>query len=599
MGTDAAFRATRLSVITLAGLVALATGGCLGSGGDSSNSGADDEPRISSLSPATIPAGGPDLAVTVNGTNFDVEGHLRTWVVWSFGGEYRLLFPRDASPTRITVTVPAELTREPVTAEIFVQDYDSMSDADFHMKNPVPFVVSQPESAWSMSPTSAVAGSGNVTLTVHGAEFDFEGVIQTRVAWTAGGQQTILHRAPGVEGSATELAVTIPARLLVSPLSAEVAVESYDRIEGSALARTAVGTFVVTAAAVASLEFAPVDPMSLPRNDHTATLLEDGSVLIVGGAAGAELFDPAASAFARTNGPPGNGIGSAAVRLADGRVLVVGGAGVEADIYDPATGTFAPAGRLHASHVAPTATALADGRVLIAGGVEGSKSRALESAEVFDPATGAFTEVAPMESARTSQTAALLPTGEVLLVGGRNGWAPDSADDPPWDPLFAELFDPAAGLFTRTDSMQTTRVRGQAVVLADGSVLVLGGFGDWLQNIHEQPQDPPYAERFDPGTRNFSAVPTPRAADTSFTATLLPDGNVLLIGGNEAGRAVDTVRLLDPGTGQLRDIAHLTTPRARHTATLLTGGRVLVTGGVDADGNALASAEISTSVLAD
>ena len=98
-----------------------------------------------------------------------------------------------------------------------------------------------------------------------------------------------------------------------------------------------------------------------------------------------------------------------------------------------------------------------------------------------------------MHSARTDHSATLLPTGEVLLAGGRNGWAPDSADDPPWDPLFAELFDPAAGLFTSSDSMQTTRVRGQAVVLADGSVLVLGGFGDWLPDTVDRiaSQPPP------------------------------------------------------------------------------------------------------------
>jgi hypothetical protein len=597
MDIDAAFRAARLFPTALVATVVLATGGCLGSGGDSSGSG---KPQISSLSPATIPAGGPDLAVIVNGSNFDIEGHLRTWVVWSVGGENRLLFATDASPTRITVTVPAELTSEPVNARIFVQNYDPMSDSDLHMNDSVAFVVSEPVAPkFSMSPTSAVAGSSDVTLTVHGTDFDFEGVVQTRVVWTAGGQQTVLAPAPGFEPNSDELAVTVPASLLASPHSADIAVETYDSIEDQAPGRAAVGTFVVTAAASAPLEFATVGPMSVPRSGHTATLLDDGNVLVVGGAAGAELFDPAANAFVTTGGPSGSGIGIASARLGDGRVLVAGGTVVEAEIYDPATGTFAPAGRLHASHVSPTATPLADGRVLIAGGVEGGKGRALESAEVFDPATGVFTEVAPMWSARTDHSATLLPTGEVLLVGGRNGWAPDSADDPPWDPLFAELFDPAAGVFTTADSMQTTRVRGQAVELADGSVLVLGGFGDWLQNIHEQPQDPPYAERFDAGTRHFSALPTPHAAETSFTATRLPDGTVLLIGGNEGGRPVGTVRRLEPATGNLSDLGHLTTPRAGHTTTLLADGRLLVAGGVDAGGNALASAEISTPVPVD
>jgi UDP-N-acetylglucosamine:LPS N-acetylglucosamine transferase len=139
--------------------------------------------------------------------------------------------------------------------------------------------------------------------------------------------------------------------------------------------------------------------MATARNEHTATVLGDGTVLIVGGSNGvplasAEIYNPVAGTFSPT-GSLATARGSfTATLLADGRVLVVGGFNYEvgsgilasAEIYDPVGGTFSPTGSLATARNAHTATPLADGTVLVVGGSNGTAP--LASAEVYDPSTG-------------------------------------------------------------------------------------------------------------------------------------------------------------------------------------------------------------------
>jgi hypothetical protein len=110
--------------------------------------------------------------------------------------------------------------------------------------------------------------------------------------------------------------------------------------------------------------------MSGARRDHTATLLPEGKVLINRGTGGgAELYDPLTGAFSPTGPSLSGGFaqGSTATRLQDGRVLIVGGS--PAEIYNPPTGTLTPAGNLNVARVSHTATLLSNGKVLIAGGL--------------------------------------------------------------------------------------------------------------------------------------------------------------------------------------------------------------------------------------
>jgi hypothetical protein len=196
-----------------------------------------------------------------------------------------------------------------------------------------------------------------------------------------------------------------------------------------------------------------------------------------------------------------------------------------------------------------------------------------------------------MATERANHTATLLASGKVLIVGGWNGHRADGSDDPPWDPLFAELFDPASGTFAESGSMSTTRIGHSAIRLNDGKVIVLGGIPS-TQNLHEVLPDPQFAELYDPATGTFSSAGSFALTQTNYTVTLLNTGMILIAGGEQEGIALDLAELLDPATGNLTTTGGLVDKRAGHTATSLKDGRVLVTGGTDANGSALATAEL-------
>jgi Tol biopolymer transport system component len=184
--------------------------------------------------------------------------------------------------------------------------------------------------------------------------------------------------------------------------------------------------------------FTPTGPMSSIRDQHTATLLQDGRVLVIGGGGEgyasqktADLYDPATGKFRRTGSMKTGRWLQTATLLQDGRVLVTGGRSPQdsvyksAEMYDPGTGTFASAGTMHEGRQQQTATLLPDGRVFIAGGYwsDGQKWRVLSSTEMFDPATAKFTSIGSMGAERSSHTATLLDDGRVLIAGGNDSGA--------------------------------------------------------------------------------------------------------------------------------------------------------------------------------
>ena len=236
-----------------------------------------------------------------------------------------------------------------------------------------------------------------------------------------------------------------------------------------------------------SHSFVATGSMADARYEHTATLLRDGRVLVVGGAdmmdgidnlATAELYDPLTGKFTRTGSMAQGRAAHTATLLADGRVLIAGGYGggtlplASAEIYDPATGKFATTGSMTVARMNHTATLLAGGSVLITGGE--SNSSDTSSAEIYDPATGTFHATGSMTTPREWHTATTLGDDRVLIVGGFTGGSPSLG---PVDLASAEIYDPATGKFTATGSMKTARKGHTATLLIYGQVVVAGGQG--------------------------------------------------------------------------------------------------------------------------
>jgi WD40 repeat protein len=350
----------------------------------------------------------------------------------------------------------------------------------------------------------------------------------------------------------------------------------------------------VATAAPAAAAWTATGSMIETRSRYTATLLANGKVLVAGGSAGngkspasAELYDPATGAWTSTGAmleawPEA----PTATRLADGKVLIAGGwnghALASAEVYDPSSGTWTATGSMDRGRFYHTATLLPDGTVLVAGGVI-SNNLLLPSAELYDPRTGSWTATGRMVGPFSPDTATLLLDGTVLAVGGMDDGRGLAS---------AELYDPRTGTWSVTGSLSGANA-GRATLLPDGKVLVAGGDSSVLVVQPDTGGPGPdaltlaSAELYDPGTGSWTVIGSMTEARAGYTATLLTDGTVLVAGGHRndtsGTRLLASAELFDPGSGSWTVTRGMFTARAGHTATLLPDGTVLVTGGSDSN----------------
>jgi hypothetical protein len=318
-------------------------------------------------------------------------------------------------------------------------------------------------------------------------------------------------------------------------------------------------------------------PLTAARFSHTATLLPNGKVLIVGGSDGsvpigsAELYDPATATFTATGSLNAARQFHTATLLPSGKVLICGGRGTAggtvpvaaAELYDPSTGAFTNSGSMLSARYQHTATLLANGKVLIAGGYKFGTVAAMATNELYDPATGTFSATGSLSVARYNHTATLLANGKVLVAGGQGDLSSVGAYV---DYATAEVYDPAAGTFSAAGSLSIARLAHSATLLSDGTVLVAGGYNHASGNTYLAS-----AEVYEPASGTFSAVAPMIDARYGHTATTLADGRVLLAGGGGT-----VIELYDPSA---RAFSARGLFRISHTATVLGDGRVLFVGG--------------------
>jgi len=274
----------------------------------------------------------------------------------------------------------------------------------------------------------------------------------------------------------------------------------------------------------------PTGDTVLPRFDHTATLLPNGKVLIAAGMARNGVIEPTA------------------------------------ELYDPRTGKFTGAGKLRSTRGwGVTATRLRNGKVLLAGGASASYCDAscyLATAELYDPPSNTFTPVGNMTMPRAGGNAILLQDDDVLIVGGNDLSGGHTAT--------AELYHPATGTFSATGGMHSEGASA-LVLLNNGKVLAVKDSG---------------AELYDPATGRFTAAGNFALARTKFGVALLPDGKVLIAGGQTGGawgQRTATTNLYDPASGSFTRGPEMSFTRfkLKKAVVPLGSGQVLIAGGAE------------------
>jgi hypothetical protein len=315
----------------------------------------------------------------------------------------------------------------------------------------------------------------------------------------------------------------------------------------------------------------PIGSMVTPRSGHDAVRLLDGRVLVVGGSGGefdpatAELYDPVAGTWSATGSMLKPRAGFAPVVLLDGRVLVgdvLDGSNGKRDLYgselyDPATGTWAATGDL-IGYGGESAVVLPDGKVFA---TVTAARRPLSRGAMYDPATGTWTATAERNNKDNGfgGSAILLSDGTVLVAGGYDATLGG-------DPSFAftdvaEVYDPATGSWTEIASMQEPSRADMATLLPDGRALVVGRYGSW--------------EIYDAATRTWTALVPP--TESGFPTALLSDGTVLMTDCPAAA-------LFDPRTGSATTASNMLWC-GDPSFTLLLDGTVLLAGGSDCNGD--------------
>lgn len=353
-------------------------------------------------------------------------------------------------------------------------------------------------------------------------------------------------------------------------------------------ANNAAGVSAASSTSNAAIPSQPVQwsitgSLQTARSGHTATLLPDGTVLVVGGqnTSGVERYEPAARVWTAVGALASSRLKHTATLLPNGKLLIVGGWSVDpnfkaVELYDIASNSAIAGPNPTFSFSYHSATLLLNGKVLVTGGYTGDNSTQSKAA-LYDPTTNAWAAGAAMARARMSHTSTLLQNGRVLVVGGYNVDAQS--------PHGAELYDPTTNTWADAASIPVAFTTGSATLLPNGKVLLVSDFKSNVKSTD------PNAALYDPATNTWTLAGSNSTDHVNHTATLLSNGTVLTAGGGRYSASTgfttgtDVCELYDPATNTWSLTNSLIMgPRSGHTATRLGNGSVLAAGGSDVDG---------------
>ena len=572
-------------------------------------------PSITSLSPTSGAVGAP---VTITGTNF---GSTQGSGTVKFNGITAA--PTGWGATSIAVPVPTGAT----TGNVVVNASGVASNGKSFTVLPTPTITSLSTPSGTVGTPVTITGT-NFGSTKGTSTVMFNGTTATTTSWGAtsiavtvpAGATTgnVVVHASGVYSNGVNFTVVSLVSISVTPQSASIPLNSTQQLTATGtysdnstanitssavwsstsptiatVASNGVATAVgqgqttiqatvgsvngSTALNVTPSRFTFTGSLNIARDNHTATVLSNGKVLIVGGLdlnnneiATSEIYDPVTGTFTTSGSLITPREGFTATLLPNGMVLIAGGYNrtlvrvlANAELYDPATGTFSAAGNLNIARESPEAVLLNNGMVLVAGGVDNT-FHFQPTAELYNPTTGTFTTTGAQTTVAFNQTATLLADGTVLFAGGQ---------DPTTDNAItgAEVYNPATGTFAGTGSLNTASFDHTATLLSNGSVLIAGGYTSITEIAR--------AELYDPVARSFRTTGNLVNARFVATATLLSDGQVLVAGGGGPSGNLGTAELYDPASASFSLAGILNNPRSTHTASILNDGTVLVAGG--------------------
>ena len=277
-----------------------------------------------------------------------------------------------------------------------------------------------------------------------------------------------------------------------------------------------------------------------------------------------------------------------AVVMQDGKVLVVGG-GVgaipikDAEVFDAQAGSWKATGALNEARRGHAAALLDDGRVIVAGGRD-ADGEPMASVEIYNPTSGTWSPGPPMPIGRIGHSLTTLADGRVLVAGGTSRGASGASGGQTIRPdASAEVFSPQTNTWKATAAMRNARFEHTATALPDGKVLIAGGQGPDPGGRVQALQS---TELYDPAADGFVSSSNLGEARTNHAAVLLSDKASVLVmggaGGANADISIGSAELFDSRSGSWTPVGPLNLARTGQTATLLNDGRVLIAGGESA-----------------